>query len=135
MSIVNSFDAFLFMWLLAAALIKVIDARTKLHKSEEKRIIAEQEMQLQQTQLKTKQEVARGLQHHINNPLSIIMLSLGAAHKAATGNPKLIRQLDTIDEEVNRIITALSDFKKVNSYIVDSIDSTAGDIATRSIIL
>ena len=101
------------MWLLSVALVKVIEMRTKLHESEEQRLIAEREMQLQQTQLKTLHEVTRGIQHHINNPLSIIMLTLGSAHKAAAGNLKITRQLDTIDEEVNRIIAALSDLSKV----------------------
>ncbi len=120
-NIIDSFDAFPFMWLLAVALVKVIDIRTKLHESEEQRLIAEREMQLQQTQLKTLHEVARGIQHHINNPLSIIMLTLGSAHKAAAGNLKIMRQLDTIGEEVNRIIAALSDFSKVDTYNAQSL--------------
>jgi hypothetical protein len=133
-SAIDSFDAFPFMWLLSVALVKVIDVRTKLYESEEQRLIAEREMQLQQTQLKTMHEVTRGIQHQINNPLSIIMLTLGSAHKAAAGNPKLIRKLDTIDDEINRIIAALSDFSKVSTYTVESVDSHVGDIASRSIV-
>jgi signal transduction histidine kinase len=133
-NIIDSFDAFPFMWLLSVALVKVIEVRTKLHESEEQRLIAEREIQLQQTQLKTLHEVTRGIQHHINNPLSIIMLTLGSAHKAAAGNPKLKRQLNTIDEEVNRIIAALSDFSKVSAYNVESVDSNVGDIASRGIV-
>ena len=133
-NIIDSFDAFPFLWLLAVALVNVIEIRTKLHESEEQRLIAEREMQLQQTQLKTLHEVARGIQHHINNPLSIIVLTLGSAHKAAAGNLKIMRQLDTIGEEVNRIIAALSDFSKVNTYNAQSIDSQAGDIASRSVV-
>jgi len=133
-NIIDSFDAFPFMWLLSVALVKVIDIRTKLHESEEQRLIAEREMQLQQTQLKTLHEVTRGIQHHINNPLSIIMLTLGSAHKAAIGNLKIMRQLDTIGEEVNRIIAALSDFSKVSSYNAESVDSHVGNIASRSIV-
>jgi phosphoglycerate-specific signal transduction histidine kinase len=114
--------------------VKVIDVRTKLHESEAQRLKDERELQLQQTQLKTLHEVARGIQHQINNPLSIIMLSLGSAHKAAAGNPKITRKLDTIDEEINRIIAALADFSKVNTYTVESVDSHVGDIASRSIV-
>jgi signal transduction histidine kinase len=132
-NIISSFDAFPFMWLLSVALVKVIEVRTKLHESEEQRLVTEREMQLQQTKLKTLHEVTRGIQHHINNPLSIIMLSLGSAHKAAAGNLKLTRQLDTIDEEVNRIITALSDFSKVGTYAVESVDSNVGSIPLRGI--
>jgi len=133
-NIIDSFDAFPFMWLLAVALVKVIDIRTKLHESEEQRLIAEREMQLQQTQLKTLHEVTRGIQHHINNPLSIIVLTLGSAHKAAVGNLKIMRQLDTIGEEVNRIIAALSDFAKVNTYTAQSVDSNVGDITSRTTV-
>jgi signal transduction histidine kinase len=133
-NIIDSFDAFPFMWLLSVALVKVIEVRTKLHESEAQRLITEKEKQLQQTQLKTLHEVTRGIQHHINNPLSIIMLSLGAAHKAASGHPKITHQLDTIAEEVNRIIAALSDFSKVSAYTVDSVDLNVGNIPIRDIV-
>jgi hypothetical protein len=62
------------------------------------------------------------------------MLSLESAHKAAAGNLKLIRKLDTIDDEVNRIITALSDFSKVNAYTVESVDSNVGGIPIRGTV-
>ena len=130
-NVIDSFDAFPFMWLLSLALVKVIDVRTKLHESEQQRLLAEREMHLQQTQLKTLHEVTRGIQHHINNPLSIIMLSLESAHKAAAGNLKITRKLDTIDEEVNRIIVALSDLSKVNAYTVEAVDSNVGGIPVR----
>jgi signal transduction histidine kinase len=133
-NVIDSFDAFPFMWFLSLALVKVIDVRTKLHESEQQRLLAEREMHVQQTQLKTLHEVTRGIQHHINNPLSIIMLSLESAHKAAAGNLKLIRKLDTIDDEVNRIITALSDFSKVNAYTVESVDSNVGGIPIRGTV-
>jgi signal transduction histidine kinase len=133
-NIIDSFDAFPFMWLLSVALVKVIEVRTKLHESEEQRLLAEREMHLQQTRLKTLHEVTRGIQHHINNPLSIIMLSLESAHKAAAGNLKITRKLDTIDEEVNRIIAALSDFSKVTAYTVESVDSKVGGIPVRGAV-
>jgi signal transduction histidine kinase len=132
-NVIDSFDAFPFMWLLSVVLVKIIEIRTKLHESEERRMRAQQEIQLHQTQLKTLHEVTRGIQHHINNPLSIIMLTLGSAHKAAADNPKMTRQLNIIDEEVNRIIAALSDFSKVDEYTVESVDPHVGDIATRGI--
>ena len=133
-NILDSFDAFPFMWLLSVVLVKIIEVRTKLHESEEQRMRAEQELQLQQAQLKTLHEVTRGIQHHINNPLSIIMLSLGSAHKVAVGNPKIGRHLTIIEEEVNRIIAVLSDFSKVRTYTSESIDPQVGEIATRSIV-
>jgi len=133
-NIIDSFDAFPFMWLLSVVLVKIIEVRTKMHESEEQRLIAEREMHVQETQLKTLHEVTRGIQHQINNPLSIIMLTLGSAHKAAAGNPKVIHKLETIDEEINRIISVLSDFSKVSSYSVDTVDPHVGDIPSRSIV-
>ena len=132
-NIVESFDAFPFMWLLSAALVKVIDVRTKLHESEEQRIIAEREKQLHQSQLKILQEVTRGMQHHINNPLAIISLTLVPARKAAGKNRKVLHQLDVIDESVKRITTALEDFSKVREYTVESAGSIVGDIVTPNV--
>jgi signal transduction histidine kinase len=133
-NIIDSFDAFPFMWLLSVALVKIIDVRTKLHESEAQRLVAEQEMHVQQTKLKTLHEVTRGIQHQINNPLSIIILTLGSAQKAAADNLKVIRKLDTISDEVNRIIAALSDFSKVKTYTAESVDSHVGTITSRSIV-
>jgi len=128
--IVDSFDAFPFMWLLSLALVKVIDIRTKFHKSEEQRLLVEREIQLQQTQLKTLQEVTRGVQHHINNPLAIISLSLGSARRAAKENSEVLHQLEVIDESVQRINNALSDFSKIKEYTVESAGHVVGNIAS-----
>jgi signal transduction histidine kinase len=129
-NIVESFDAFPFMWLLSVALVKVIDVRTKLHESEEQRIFAEREKQLHQAQLKTLQEVTRGVQHHINNPLAIISLTLGSARKTAEKSPEILHQLDVIDAAMNRITTALEDFSNVREYTVESAGPIVGDIVT-----
>jgi signal transduction histidine kinase len=132
-NIIESFDAFPFMWLLSVALVKVIEVRTKLHESDEKRIFAEREKELHHTQLKTLQEVTRGLKHHVNNPLAIISLTIAPARKAAGNNQKVLHQLDVIDEAAKRITTALEDFSKVRQYTVESGGPVVGDIATPNI--
>jgi signal transduction histidine kinase len=132
-NIVESFDAFPFMWLLSVALVKVIEVRTELHKSEEKRIFAEREKQLHQSQLKTLQEVTRGVQHHVNNPLAIISLAVAPARKAAGNNQKVLHQLNIIDEAVKRMITALEDFSKIREYTVESGGPIVGDIVTPNV--
>jgi signal transduction histidine kinase len=132
-NIIESFDAFPFMWLLSVALVKVIEVRTKLHESEEQRFFAEREKQLHQSQLKTLQEITRGVQHHINNPLAIISLALGPARKAAGNNQKVLHQLNVIDEAANRMITTLKDFSKVREYTVESAGPIVGDIVTPNI--
>ncbi len=132
-NIIESFDAFPFMWLLSVALVKVIEVRTKLHKSEEQKVFAEREQQLQQAQLKTLKEITRGVQHHINNPLAIISLTIGPARKAAGDNQKVLHQLDVIDEAVKRITTELEDFTKIREYTVEHGGPFVGDIVTPNI--
>jgi hypothetical protein len=132
-NIVESFDAFPFMWLLSVALVKVIDVRTKLHKSEEQRIFAEREIQLHQSQLKTLQEVTRGVQHHVNNPIAIISLALVPARKAAAKNQKVLHQLGVIDKAVKKMSTALEDFSKIREYTVESGGPIVGDIVTPNV--
>jgi signal transduction histidine kinase len=132
-NIVESFDAFPFMWLLSVALVKVIDVRTKLHKSEEQRNIAKREIQLHQSQLKTLREVTRGVQHHVNNPLAIISLAISPARKAAGKNKEVLHQLGVIEKAVKRMSTALEDFSKVREYTVESGGPIVGDIVTPNV--
>ena len=130
MNVVDSFDAFPFMWLLSVALVKVIEIRTKLLKSEEARLLGEREIQFHQAQLKTLHEVTRGVQHHINNPLAIITLSLGSIRKVAGNNPEILVQLETANEALDRINIALEDFSKIREYTVESAGPYVGDIVT-----
>jgi hypothetical protein len=132
-NIIESFGAFPFIWLLSVVLVKVIDARTKLHKTEEQRIIAEREKELHEAQLKTLKEVTRGLKHQINNPLAIVSLSIGSARKAAGDNQKVIHQLDIIDEAVKRITAVLEEFSKIRQYNADSGGPFVENIATPNI--
>lgn len=127
--IIDSFDALPFMWLLSVALVKIIDIRTKLFDSEEQRLKAEREAQLNQVQLQTLQEVVRGLQHHINNPLAIIRLAIDPSKREAKGNNKLLHQLDVIEESINRISVALEEFAKARKYMVKSMGPVVGEVA------
>ncbi|MBF8296615.1 MAG: hypothetical protein HW389_3160, partial [Bacteroidetes bacterium] len=61
--IYETFDALPFMWLLASALVKIIDMRTKVHNIETERILNLRELEIKQTQLNTMHEVAKGFQH------------------------------------------------------------------------
>ena len=54
----------------------------------------------------------RGLQHHINNPCAVIVLSMEDARKAALGNNAVIFQLSFAEQSVDRIQAALSGFQK-----------------------
>jgi hypothetical protein len=73
------------------------------------------------------------VQHHVNNPLAIIALTLAPARKAAGNNQKVLHQLDIIDEAVKRMSTALEDFSKIREYTVESGGPIVGDIVTPNV--
>ncbi len=127
--ILETFDALPFMWLLSVALVKIIEVRAKLHESETQRILAHKEVELRQTQLKTLHEVVKSMQHHINNPLAIISLTLGPARRHAKDNPDLTKQLDVIEESTQRIVRTLKSFFETESYETERIDPVVGTIA------
>jgi len=124
------FSALPFMWFLSVALVKIIEVRTKLDESERQRILTEQELEIHQTQLQTMQETVRGLQHHINNPLTVIVLSMEAASKAAYENKEVAYSLDMAKKSVNQIQFALSGFSSAQNYRNEPIDTYQGKMAS-----
>lgn len=127
--IVEIFDALPFMWFLAVTLVKVIDIRTKLHESETQRMVKEQELQIRDTQMGTMKEVVLGMQHQINNPLAIIMLTLHKVKRTIPLTPELGIHINAIEEESKRITQALKDFSATQSYEVEHIGKTVGAMA------
>jgi signal transduction histidine kinase len=121
--IFETFSALPFMWFLSVALVKVIEIRTKLQESEKQCILAKKEVELHQAQLQTMQETVRALQHHINNPLTVIKLSMDIARKAAHENDDIDRTLTLAEKSVSRIQNALIDFSSAKQYTSESIDS------------
>jgi signal transduction histidine kinase len=117
------FSALPFMWFLSVALVKVIEIRTKLQESENQRIIALNELELHQAQLETMQETVRALQHHINNPLTVIKLSMELARKASHENVDIDKSLTLAEKSVNRIQNALIGFSSAKKYQSESIDT------------
>jgi len=126
--ILETFDALPFMWLLAVALVKIIDVRGQLHKSETERILAQQQIEIKQTQLKTLHEVVKSLQHHINNPLAIIALTVSNARRQAKDNPELIKHIDAIEDSTERIVKSMKEFYQAQSYETERIDAVVGSI-------
>jgi len=123
------FDALPFMWVLAAALVKVINMRTKLHNSEKERILGLQELEIKQTQLDTLHEVARGFQHRVNNPLAIIFLTLTTTKRAVLDNPVILERITAIEEATNRIKQAVIDFSRAEKYDVEYVGNVLGFMA------
>jgi len=126
LDMLSSFDGLLWMWLLAYALVKVIEFRTKAVEAQKKHL-EQQELELEQTQLNTMHKVIRGLQHDINNPLTIILAYLRRAEKAADNNPEIIKNLDEVKEGAERIAKALRDYTEAKG--VQTVKSPVGELA------
>jgi len=128
--VLETFDALPFMWLFSVAMVKIIEVRARLHESETQRIVAQQQIELKETQLNTLHEVVKSMQHHINNPLAIIALAVGPARRHAQSNPELSKQLDMIEESTQRIVRTLKAFFESESYQTERVDAVVGSIAS-----
>jgi len=119
------------MWLLAWALVKVINMRTKLHEAEKERIsrVNRRELEIKQAQLRTMYEVARGFQHRVNNPLAIISLAVTGTVRDAAGNPPILQKCGMIEDSAERIRQAVLDFSKAQKYEVEDVAKPIGPIA------
>ena len=124
------FSALPFMWFLSVALVKILDVKTKLYESERQRLLTQKELDIQQTQVQTMQETVRGLQHHINNPLTVIVLSMEAASKAAVENKEVVYSLALAKKSVDQIQYALSGFSSSQNYRTEAIDTYHGRMAS-----
>jgi signal transduction histidine kinase len=124
----KQFDSLIWMWLLALALVKVIDYRTRLHERETEELRLNNERRLQQAQLETLKEVVRGLQHEVNNPLTIIMMYLRKIERKGLDESVRHHALTVIRESAQRIAKILRRFSDAESY--ETTSSPVGHIAT-----
>lgn len=127
LDILGSFDTLLWMWVLAYALVKIIEYRTRANEAHKKHLEQQQELELQQTQLTTMHEVVRGLQHDINNPLTIVLAYLRRAEKAAENHPEIMKNLNEVKEGAERIAKALRDYSEAKG--VRTVKSPVGEFA------
>ena len=123
------FSALPFMWLLAVALVKVIEVRTKLHASQTEMVHDREELHLKEMQLITMKEVVNGLQHHVNNPLAIISLVVSSLKRRLKNAPNELRDLERIEVASKRISTTLADFSDAGHYEVEFVQHVVGSIA------
>jgi signal transduction histidine kinase len=128
--IYESFDALPFMWLLSSALVSIIDMRTKLHETERARILEHRELEIKQTQLRTMNEVAKGFQHRINNPLAIIYLAVNGLRRSAGKKKEVVRGITLVADSTADIAQAVTDFSKAHKYEVENIEALVGAIAS-----
>ena len=123
------FSALPFMWLLAVALVKVIEIRSKLHASQTERMRHEEQLRLKETQLRTMKEVVRGMQHHINNPLAILVLYLTKLKQKFAQDRVTLDDLEKIGIASTRISKALADYTVAQEYQVDFVEYGVGNVA------
>lgn len=125
--IFQHFDSLLWMWLLALALVKIIEIRSRLYRQETAELVHKQELQVRETQLTTLVEVVRGLQHEINNPLTIILMTLGTFERHTVSADELRESIKTIRKATERIASTLRAFTTAKQYEVS--ESPVGQIA------
>ncbi|MEX2089557.1 MAG: histidine kinase dimerization/phospho-acceptor domain-containing protein, partial [Bacteroidota bacterium] len=109
----------IWMWLLAFALVKVIEYRTRVTQKQAQLSVREAELQTVHGMLRT-------LQHEINNPLAIVFLYLHQAERNAKDSPKLVQTLVEIRKGVERIAKTLRDFSNAEGY--ETVQSSVGDM-------
>jgi signal transduction histidine kinase len=123
------FSALPFMWLLAVALVKVIEIRTKLHETQTQVMLDLEELRMKETQLNTMREVVRGLQHHVNNPLTIITLYLSRLRRKLGVDADAVNEIEQMSVATKRISSALSEFSATERYEVEHAGPVVGNIA------
>jgi signal transduction histidine kinase len=121
----SHFDTLLWMWVLAWALVRVIDLREKLNFKEKENLAHQHTIQLKETQLQTLNEVVTTLKHRINNPLAIV-LGYARLAKKKTNDRDLSKKLDEIEVAAQRINTTLKEFSLLRFY--QTMDSPVGNL-------
>lgn len=119
------FDTLLWMWILAYALVKVIELRERLHKREKEFLEQQHNIQLKETQIQTLHEVIMTLKHEINNPLAII-LGYTRLLKKQVIEPDAHKKIEEIETASQRINHALKEFSTAQVYEVT--DSPVGNL-------
>ena len=121
----SHFDTLLWMWVLAWALVRVIELRDKLTAKEKENLAHQHTIQLKETQLKTLNDVVTTLKHRINNPLAIILGYVRLAKKKSTDDD-ISKKLSEIETAAQRINTTMKEFSIVRVY--ETIDSPVRDL-------
>jgi hypothetical protein len=74
-------------------------------------------------------EVVLGMQHHINNPMAIIMLTIHKIKRTTTLPQELNDHINSIEFESKRITKVLKEFSETHDYGVEQIGSTNSAMA------
>ncbi|MGH2568663.1 MAG: histidine kinase dimerization/phospho-acceptor domain-containing protein [Bacteroidota bacterium] len=114
------FDAVLWMWFLALALVKIIEIRTKLYNRETTELMQQQELKVKEMQLTTLRQTVLGLQHEVNNPLTIIIMTAGKLERQLGYHKELLEGVKTIRAASERMARTLNAFSRAKQYEVDN---------------
>lgn len=126
--IYNSFDALFWMWLLAFALVKVIQFRDRASRNAQLANDREKELQIHRSQIDTMQQVTRALQHQINNPLTIVYAYAQRILRKKDLDPELGAWVGEIKVGAERITKALQEYSQAKGY--KTVDTPVGPMAT-----
>ncbi len=126
-NIIERFDALIWMWLLALALVKIIEYRSRINEQQRIYLEHQKELEVKKAQLSTAHEMIRALQHQINNPLTIILLYIQRAVRQAEAFPELQESLTRVKEGAERIATTLREYSTAQG--IESVESPVGRIA------
>ena len=121
----SHFDTLLWMWVLAWALVRVIELKEKLNYKEKENLAHQHTIQLKETQLQTLNEVVTTLKHRINNPLAIV-LGYARLAKKKTNDRDITKKLDEIEVAAQRINATLKEFSLLRIY--QTMDSAVGNL-------
>ncbi len=126
-NILERFDALIWMWLLAVALVKIIEYRSRINEQHQIHLEHEKELEVKKAQLSTAHDMIRALQHQINNPLTIILLYIQRAVRQTQGSPELMESLTRVKEGAERISEMLRAFS--NAQGIETVESSVGRLA------
>lgn len=111
----SHFDTLLWMWVLAYALVRVIELREELSTKEKESLTHQHTIQLKETQLRTLNEVVMTLKHQINNPLAIILGYVRLAQRKSS-DPDITKKLGEIEVAAQRINASIKEFTLLRVY-------------------
>lgn len=114
------------MWLLSVTLVMIIEMRTRLHESEQQRLMKENELKIKTTQINTLREVAAGVQHEINSPLTVMNLNIYKMKSLTLGSEEMKPIIESLENESKRISNALKALSELEEYKSDSINQSLG---------
>ena len=106
------------MWLLAYTFVRLLNLRERAHAQEKKTLKQERQLEIQQTQIQTLQEVTFTLMDRINNPVAIIVMYVRRLLKKIRRHSEIRKDLEAIRQAAKRISRTLEEIAATEEYKV-----------------